>query len=99
MMTQPTFLVIGAMKAGTTALWRYLREHSEVFMPDPKEVHFFSRKWDEGWDWYEAKFADTDGALAVGEASPSYSEFCDFPEVPERIASRVAGDTAHLSRA
>ena len=78
-MTQPTFLVIGAMKAGTTALWRYLREHSEVFMPDPKEVHFFSRKWDEGWDWYEAKFADTDGALAVGEASPSYSEFCVLP--------------------
>ena len=87
-MTLPDFIVIGAMKAGTTALWRYLRAHSEVFMANPKEVQFFSRNWDEGWEWYEARFADGGAASAVGEASPSYADV-HFSEVPERIASRL----------
>ena len=88
-MTLPNFLVIGTMKGGTTALWRYLRDHSEVFMADPKEIQFFSRNWHEGWDWYEAKFVGAGRAAAVGEASPSYAEFGHFPEVPKRIASRL----------
>ena len=88
-MTLPNFLVIGAMKAGTSALWRYLSEHPQVFMPKPKEVQFFSRNWDEGWDWYEQKFAPAGDAVAVGEASPSYAEFFHFPDVPKRIASRL----------
>jgi hypothetical protein len=32
----PNFVVIGAMKAGTTSLHRYLREHPQVFMPEEK---------------------------------------------------------------
>lgn len=88
-MTLPTFLVIGAMKSGTSALWHYLREHPQVFMPTPKEVQFFSRNWDKGWPWYEQRFDAAGAALSVGEASPSYAEFAHFPEVPERIASRL----------
>src|SRR5262245_23410730 len=34
----PTFLVIGAMKAGTTSLYDYLRAHPQVFMANPKEL-------------------------------------------------------------
>ncbi len=40
-MTMPNFLVIGAQKAGTTALYHYLRGHPEVFMSPIKEPHFF----------------------------------------------------------
>ena len=29
----PNFVVIGAMKAGTTSLYQYLKGHDEVFMP------------------------------------------------------------------
>src|SRR4051794_35058572 len=55
----PTFLVIGAMKAGTTSLWNYLREHPQVFMPDLKEFQFFSddRRRNQGLDWYRSHFA------------------------------------------
>jgi hypothetical protein len=28
----PNFLIIGAAKSGTTSLYRYLRDHSQVFM-------------------------------------------------------------------
>lgn len=37
----PDFLVIGAPRAGTTALYRHLDAHPQVVMADPKEPHYF----------------------------------------------------------
>ena len=37
----PNFIVIGAAKAGTTALYWYLAEHPAVFMSRVKETNFF----------------------------------------------------------
>jgi hypothetical protein len=84
----PTFLVIGAMKAGTTSLWGYLSEHPQVFMAPDKELNFFSGQWSRGLDWYESQFAGAADATAVGEISPSYAMVHFFP-VPERIASVI----------
>ena len=44
MMTSPTFLVIGAEKAGTTWLYDRLRRHPDIFMPDVKELHYFNHR-------------------------------------------------------
>jgi len=87
----PTFLVIGAAKAGTTSLYEYLRAHPQIFMPQRKEPDFFSlpERWDHGLDWYESLFRRADDALAVGEASTSYSKHPHLPDVPERIASVI----------
>lgn len=41
-MTLPTFLIIGAAKAGTTALYHYLLQHPEVFMSPLKETNYFA---------------------------------------------------------
>jgi hypothetical protein len=41
-MTLPNFIVIGAAKAGTTALYWYLSEHPAVFMSPVKETNFFA---------------------------------------------------------
>jgi hypothetical protein len=41
-MTLPNFLIIGARKAGTTALYRYLEEHPQIYMSPVKEPQFFS---------------------------------------------------------
>lgn len=38
----PNFIVIGAAKAGTTALYWYLREHPSVFMSRVKETNYFA---------------------------------------------------------
>jgi hypothetical protein len=38
----PDFLLIGAAKSGTTALYRALRDHPQIFMPHNKEPHFFA---------------------------------------------------------
>lgn len=40
-MPLPTFIIAGAPKAGTTALWNYLNEHPEVCMATDKEPGFF----------------------------------------------------------
>ena len=84
----PTFLVIGAPKAGTTSLHDHLRRHPDVFMPTRKEPNFFSddAAWAEGVASYARLFRHAGRASAVGEASTSYSRYPHVPAVPERIA-------------
>ena len=85
----PTFLIIGAMKGGTTSLYHYLRSHPQVFMPALKEVDFFTEQlnWRRGRGWYERQFADvTEQHLAVGEASTSYTKFPRYSGVAEKVA-------------
>jgi hypothetical protein len=89
---RPTFIVIGAMKAGTTSLYEYVRSHPEVFMATPKEPDFFDDRlgnWHRGLRWYESLFDGADGAKAVGEASPGYTRYPTVQGVPARMASVV----------
>ena len=83
----PTFVVIGAMKAGTTSLYAYLRAHPEIFMPETKELDFFvaEHNWGRGLDWYASNFADAGDVRAVGEVSPNYTKRHLFDGVPDRI--------------
>ncbi len=46
-MTLPNFIVVGAAKAGTTALYWYLAEHPAVFMSPVKETNYFAYGLDE----------------------------------------------------
>jgi hypothetical protein len=84
----PTFLVIGAMKCGTSSLWGYLRDHPQVFMPSLKEPNFFiaQKGWKLGLDWYRSLFEEAGDAVAIGEASPGYTKAHHNPGVPQRIA-------------
>jgi len=41
-MRLPNFLVVGAPKAGTTSMHRYLSEHPEIFLPPKKGLHYFT---------------------------------------------------------
>jgi hypothetical protein len=86
----PTFLVIGARKAGTTSLFHYLRAHPDVFMPEQKRLEFFSGdNWDRGVAWYESQFDRAGDASARGEASSSYTRHPLVRGVPERVAEVV----------
>lgn len=44
-LTFPDFLCIGSQKAGTTWLYENLRCHPELFLPDRKELNYFSSKY------------------------------------------------------
>lgn len=41
-MSAPDFFVIGAYRSGTTSLYRYLRQHPDVFLPLEKEPNFYA---------------------------------------------------------
>lgn len=86
----PSFLVIGAHKAGTTTLYEHLRRHPQVFLAEHKEVHYFSEhNWARGQQWYESLFDGAGNARAVGEASPGYTCWPLFDHVPERAAALI----------
>lgn len=83
----PNFLILGAGKAGTTALFSYLRQHPRVFLPERKEMRFlsgmkpnFQGPRAEGFnasiitsvEEYKRFFANVDGADRVGDISPDY---------------------------
>jgi hypothetical protein len=87
----PDFVIIGAMKCGTTSLFRWLEEQPEVRLPEIKEPHFFSRndRWDRGLDWYRSLFADADADALTGEASASYTDPRFSPLAADRMARIV----------
>ncbi len=83
-MSTVDFIIIGAQKAGTTSLFRYLSAHPNICMPVKKEIEFFSREeyYSKGLTWYGQWFLNCNRNNLVGEASPQYM-FYDY--VPERI--------------
>jgi hypothetical protein len=88
---RPTFLVIGAMKCGTTSLYDLLAGHPQIGMSTVKEPAFFccDELFNQGWWWYESHFAHAAGCLAVGEASTSYTKKYTYPRAAERIAKHL----------
>lgn len=89
-MTLPTFVGIGAPRAGTTWLNTLLASHPDVYTPTLRdEINFFDQYYDRGLDWYEALFPPAEEAeryRAIGEITPQYLE---RDECPERIFTTV----------
>lgn len=90
----PGFLIVGAMKAGTTALYDFLRQCESIHVPE-KELHFFNHddQYRLGIEHYRSQFQTSlppasPRPLLVGEKTPSYSY---VPEVPERIHRDLPG--------
>ncbi len=85
----PTFIVIGAMKCGTTSLYYYLDAHPEIEMSIQKETDFFirERNYEKGRAWYESRFPS--GGQARGECSPNYTKTHLFPGVARRMHDLV----------
>lgn len=82
---RPDFLVVGAQKAGTTSLFRYLSSHPDIYMPPEKEVNYWSDPAAVrlGIDWYLSEyFSKARNRQIWGEASVQY--MC-IPEVAARI--------------
>ena len=72
-MPLPTLVIAGAQKCGTSTLHGLLRDHPQVFMSRPKEVHFFDRHWTRGLDWYSSQFTPARAHVHAGESTPLYT--------------------------
>ena len=93
-MVMPNFLVIGAMKSGTTALYYYLEQHPQIYMSPIKEPNFFCYEGQVVADRnsitqigdYQDLFKGVSDEKAIGEASHCYLY---EPRAVERIEHYV----------
>lgn len=83
------FMIVGAMRSGTTALGRFLSRHPEIAMSSPKEMHLFDgRNYSPDWTpeqidaryrrGFQGRDAEREGVRLRGEATPIY---LFFPEI------------------
>jgi len=83
----PDFLVIGAMKAGSTTLHQYIINHPNVVPAAIKEVHYFDYYYGSN-SWYRSNFPkkvemQKNGiTFLTGEATPQY---IFHPLAPKRV--------------
>jgi hypothetical protein len=103
-MTIPNFIVIGAWKAGTTSLYRYLKQHPQIYMSPIKETNFFALMGGKSdlvgvrtkeisrsitkIEDYLTLFRGVSNEEAIGEVSPRYLY---SPKACERIRQYIPG--------
>jgi len=90
-MSLPNFLCVGTQKAGTTTIYNIIKQHPDIFLPTPKEIHFFDNEenYNKGIHWYKEFFSNYQGEKAIGEITPAYM-YIDY--VPERILRDLGKD-------
>lgn len=69
----PDFLGIGAMKSGTTWLYENLRCHPDAFLPDRKELYYFSHAFYNGRLKHYASHFEMGAGKIKGEITPGYA--------------------------
>jgi hypothetical protein len=84
---------VGAAKSGTTSLYRYLRQHPDIFMPEWKELSLFIgdsfgplHRVKKPY-YYQKAFSKVQNQTAVGEASTAYL----FDEAAPKIIKEKLG--------
>lgn len=92
----PIFLIIGASRCGTTALYDYLTKNIDGFPAPVKELHFFDQQFEKGVTWYRGNFPTIfhkfyleklrNRKIIAGEASARYLH---NPFVAKRIAKTM----------
>lgn len=100
-MTLPNFIIIGAAKSGTTALYHYLEQHPQIYMSPKKETNFFALEAEKldshepSTPQVEKKHKPIDNITAYCELFKGVSDemavgeaspwYLYHPRVPERI--------------
>lgn len=92
---RPDFLIIGAMKAGTTTLYRDLEPHPEIFLPQEKEPETlvkFGSDLDAVRKDYSSLYREAREGQIRGDASTIYAKRPDFEGAPEMARALCGND-------
>ena len=86
----PDFLIIGAVRAGSTSLYEGLKTHPNVFGSKIKEIYFFDANFHRGVNWYKRFFPSKWKKFQItkihkkkfltGEATPHYISYSHAPK-------------------
>ncbi len=91
----PNFLIIGAMKAGTTTLYRDLYEHPQIFFPEIKEPENLTTDdvlTPAGRAAYARLYRRAPKNAICGDASTAYSKRPDIEGVARRAKQCLGSD-------
>ncbi len=97
----PDFIIIGAMKCGTSTLAAQLSAQEGLFMTTPKEPNFFSddAEFSRGHDWYQSLYSTAQTGDLCGEASTHYTKLPTYPEtLPRLLASGATPKLIYILR-
>lgn len=86
-MKKKLFIIIGAMKSGTTTLHDNLCEHPDIEMTNFKEPNFFNKYYSKGEGWYLKKFNNDKTTSYFGDATPAYSWRHVYPSTAQNLHS------------
>jgi hypothetical protein len=79
---EPSFIIIGEARCGTTSLFNYISQNDKVLPPLKKEIHFFDYKFLKKKGWYKSFFPFVKEGKITGEATPYYFS---HPKAAKRI--------------
>jgi len=87
----PDYIVLGAMKCGTSTLAVQLGAQDGVFMTEPKEPCYFSDDdvFARGPGWYAGLYAEAAPGDIKGEASTHYTKRPDLPDTVARMKAAL----------
>lgn len=68
----PDFIFIGPSKSGSTWIFEVLKSHPGVFVPTAKDIYFFDKYYDRGFQWYEKFFQTAKPYQKKGEICHDY---------------------------
>lgn len=94
---KPHFLIVGAMKGGTTTLFYDLGRHPDLYMPDPKEPEILVRETGAAaiLAAYDYHFRAARPGQRCGEGSTAYTKRPDHEDVA-RIAHDALGPDVRI---
>lgn len=92
--THPSYLILGAQKAGTTSLYEYMNQHPWIVRAKRRETHCFDWRWDTTLssteerrahclEFYHAANMNQYPSLITGDSTPSY--LLDYYRVIPRL--------------
>lgn len=84
MMHRMDFFIIGAQKASTTSLHRILQQHPDIFLPDKKELEYFSLddQYQQGEEYLSLYYQNIAGERCVGLSDV---QLVFLEQAPERL--------------
>ena len=90
-MRTPDFLIVGAMKCGTSTLAAQLKAQDGIFVTSPKEPNYFSDDavFANGPGWYGSLFDDANEGDLLGEASTHYTKSPNHPHTVGRAKAAL----------
>lgn len=94
---KPNFFLVGAVKAGTTSLYEYLKQHPEIYFSPIKEPNYFSTdiKTSEFSNTYRKNtIVDVDSYFRQTKLPPLQLAFVRKPEHYRRLFEDVSGEKA-----